>query len=498
MAAKTVSEINEKIKDGSALVLTAEEMTDYMREHSAEQAVREVDVVTTGTFGAMCSSGVFLNFGHPDPPIRMQRVYLNDVEAYTSLAAVDAYLGATQVSESDESYGGGHVIEDLIAGREIDLHAESSGTDCYPRRMLDTRVAIDDLNQAVMLNPRNAYQRYAAATNSARRVFYTYMGTLLPEFGNVTYSGSGVLSPISNDPNFRTIGIGTRIFIGGGQGYVIGNGTQHDPDNGFGTLMTCGNLKNMSARYVRGALFHKYGISMYVGIGVPIPILNEDIAIAAGVSDAEITTEILDYGVPRRTHPVVREVTYEELRSGIVDIDGKEVRTSPLSSFYLAREIANELKRWIADGEFFISAPAERLPVHGTTKPMREVREQLLVQDAMSECVRTIHSHAGIKQAAELIIKGNFNHLPVLSEDGTLIGIVTSWDVSKAVARGDGSTVKNVMTKNVITSTPDEFIEIAARKMEKHKISALPVIDSNRKVIGMVTSGDLNKLLVRR
>ena len=498
MTAKTISEINERIKDGSVCVLTAEEMTDYIREHGAGKAAHEVDVVTTGTFGAMCSSGVFLNFGHSDPPIRMQRVYLNDVEAYSGLAAVDAYLGATQPSDSDESYGGGHVIEDLIAGREIDLHAESSGTDCYPRKMLDTTITIDDLNQAVMVNPRNAYQRYDAATNSTRRVLSTYMGTLLPELGNVTYSGAGVLSPLSNDPEFRTIGIGTRIFLGGAQGYVIGSGTQHDPDNGFGTLMVSGNLKEMDTRYVRGAVFHRYGISMYVGVGVPIPILNEEIAAATGVSDSDITTKIVDFGIPRRSHPVVREVTYEELKSGAIDLDGKEVRTSPLSSFNLARTIADELKGWVERGEFFVSSPASGLPVRGTAKPMRETAGQLLVQDAMSGEVRTINMHAEIKEAAELIIEGYFNHLPVLSEEGTLVGIVTSWDISKAVARGDAGTVKSAMTERVVTSTPDEFVELAVRKMERHKISALPVIDRNRKVIGMVTSGDLNKLLVRR
>lgn len=498
MAAKTISEINERIGDGSALVLTAEEMTEYVREHGAGKAAQEVDVVTTGTFGAMCSSGAFLNFGHSDPPIRMQRVYLNDVEAYPGIAAVDAYIGATQPSGSDESYGGGHVIEDLIAGKSIDVHAESSGTDCYPRKMLDTTITIDDLNQAVMVNPRNAYQRYAAATNSTRRALYTYMGTLLPRFGNVAYSGAGVLSPISNDPEFRTIGTGTRIFLGGAKGYVIGSGTQHDPDNRFATLMTCGDLRDMDARYVRGAAFHRYGISMYVGVGVPIPILDEDIAAAAGISDAEIVTSVYDYGIPRRSRPVLRDVTYEELKSGIIDLDGREVRTSPLSSFNIARMVAGELKKWIMDGEFFISSPAERIRAHGTSNPMREIHEQPLVRDVMSERVHTIGTDVDIKHIAELIIEGNFNHLPVVSEDGALIGIVTSWDISKAVAHGETGDVRSSMTTSVITSTPDEPVEIAARKMERHNISALPVIDEDRRVIGMVTSGDLSKLLVRR
>jgi len=154
---KTLEEINERIRNGEAVVVTAEEMPSIVEENGPRKAAREIDVVTTGTFGAMCSSGAWLNFGHSDPPIKMSRVWLNDVEAYTGVAAVDAYLGATQLSETRNlEYGGGHVIEDLVNGREVALRAEAYGTDCYPRTELETEIAIEDLNQAIMLYPRNA------------------------------------------------------------------------------------------------------------------------------------------------------------------------------------------------------------------------------------------------------------------------------------------------------------------------------------------------------
>ncbi|MFW6128382.1 MAG: homocysteine biosynthesis protein, partial [Halobacteriota archaeon] len=128
---KSIEEINEKIKEGNVSVVTADKMKDFVEEVGAEQAAREVDVVTTGTFGAMCSSGAFLNFGHSDPPIKMQKVWLNDVEAYTGIAAIDAYIGATQVSETrGMEYGGAHVIEDFVKGKEVNLRAMSYGTDC--------------------------------------------------------------------------------------------------------------------------------------------------------------------------------------------------------------------------------------------------------------------------------------------------------------------------------------------------------------------------------
>jgi len=219
---KKIEEINEKIKRGDVCVVTAEEMKEIVEEIGAEKAYKEVDVVTTGTFGAMCSSGVFMNFGHADPPIKMQRVWLNDVEAYTGIAAVDAYLGVTQLSESREDYGGAHVIEELVSGKDVELRAVGYGTDCYPRKSIVTEISLEDLNQAVMVNPRNAYQRYKAATNSSDRILRTYMGTLLPNFGNVTFAGCGEISPLNNDPEYRTIGIGTRIFLCGAKGYIIG------------------------------------------------------------------------------------------------------------------------------------------------------------------------------------------------------------------------------------------------------------------------------------
>jgi len=494
---KTVEDINQKIEDGSVRVVTAEEMTEIVETLGPKDAAREVDVVTTGTFGAMCSSGAILNFGHSDPPIKMQKVWLNDVEAYAGLAAVDAYIGATQLSESKGmEYGGGHVIEDLVSGKSITLRATGDGTDCYPLRNIETTLTLGDLNQAVMVNPRNTYQRYNAATNTSDQTMHTYMGPLLPNLGNVIYSGSGTLSPLFNDPTYATIGIGTRIFLCGAQGYVIGEGTQHDPKKKMGTLMVKGNLKEMSSEFVKGATLHKYGTTLYVGLGIPIPILNEDVALHTGVSDAEIRVEILDYGVQRRDRPVLGKATYEELKSGRIEIGGKEIRTSSISSLYMARKVAESLKDWISKGGFMLSEPVERLSTKPRVKPMRQVGGLPLVKDVMTAGIGTIKPDVSIEEAAKRIIKGEFNHLPVVSGDGRLVGIVTAWDISKAVALTKRGKVEQIMTRKVIVVNPSDPIDIAARKLEQHKISALPVVDGKLKVIGIITSEDLSKLLV--
>ncbi|NLK68945.1 MAG: hypothetical protein GX283_07265 [Clostridiaceae bacterium] len=382
MPVKTIEEINERILEGKAVVVTAEEMIDIVEENGAKKAAKMVDVVTTGTFGAMCSSGAFINFGHSDPPIRMTRVWLNDVMAYGGIAAVDAYIGATELSESQGmQYGGAHVIEDFIAGKDIKLYAESYGTDCYPRKSIATTINKNNVNQAFMFNPRNCYQNYPAGTNSSDRTIYTYMGTLLPEFGNVTYCTSGQLSPLLNDPEYRTIGIGTRVFIGGTHGYVSFQGTQHDPGqvrmpNGTpassaGTLALIGDLKKMSTDFIRAATYEKYGTTLFVGVGIPIPILDEDMAMKTAVSDKDIYTNIVDKSGKTSFS---QAVSYQELRSGYVTINNKKVPTSPLSSTVKAREIADLLKTQIKKGEFLLTKSAEGLPTDKKRLNKLEVR----------------------------------------------------------------------------------------------------------------------------
>ena len=143
--AKTIAEINEKIKNGNAVVVTAEEIIDIVEKKGVQEAAQEVDVVTTGTFGPMCSSGAYLNIGHSKPRIKLGggRTYLNDIPAYTGFAAVDIFLGATAIPDDDPrnrihpgefNYGGGHVIEELVAGNDVRLMATAHGTDCYPRK----------------------------------------------------------------------------------------------------------------------------------------------------------------------------------------------------------------------------------------------------------------------------------------------------------------------------------------------------------------------------
>ncbi len=380
---RSIEEINKKIKAGQVVVLTAEEVIGVAEEKGLTEAAAAVDVVTTGTFGPMCSSGVFLNVGHPQPRIKLNEVYLNGVPAYAGIAAVDLYLGATALPPTDPAnrnypgefiYGGGHVIEDLVAGKEVRLDATSYGTDCYPLKKIETSFRLSEVNEAILYNPRNAYQNYNVAVNMGQKTIYTYMGILKPGLGNANYSSAGQLSPLFNDPLLKTIGIGTRIFLGGGVGYVAWHGTQHNPsveraDNGTpkgpaGTLALIGDLKQMKPRWLRGLSYLGYGVTMQVGLGIPIPILNEEVMGYCAVRDEDILAPIVDYhrSYPNREAGSLGLVSYGELKSGSITVEGKIVPTASLSSYAGAREIAASLKEWIESGQFTLSEPAAPLP----------------------------------------------------------------------------------------------------------------------------------------
>jgi len=382
---KTISEINEKIKKGQAVVVTAEEILDMVAAKGIQKAALEVDVVTTGTFGPMCSSGAYFNTGHTKPRIKLGggRVYLNDVPAYAGFAAVDIYIGCTAIPDDDPrnrthpgefNYGGGHVIEELVAGKDIRLVATAYGTDCYPKKKLETLLNIKDINEAVLFNPRNAYQNYNVAVNLSDKTIYTYMGVLKPRLGNANYCSAGQLSPLLNDPLYRTIGIGTRIFLGGGIGYVAWHGTQHNPnvprtESGVprkpaGTLAVIGDLKQMKPEWLRGVSMLGYGTTMAVGIGIPIPILSEEILRHTLIRDEDILAPIVDYSetYPQRQPDTLGEVSYAQLKTGQIEVQGKQLPTASLSSYPKAVEIAQTLKGWVQKGEFTLAEPAAPLP----------------------------------------------------------------------------------------------------------------------------------------
>ncbi|MFH2138873.1 MAG: homocysteine biosynthesis protein [Candidatus Omnitrophota bacterium] len=395
--AKSIAQINAKIKKGKAVVVTKEEMLEIIKQRGVKKTADYVDVVTTGTFGPMCSSMALFNIGHPKPKMKIAKAWMNEVPCYCGLAAVDMLIGATEIPENDPvnmnypgefKYGGAHVIEDLVSGKDVKLRATAYGTDCYPRKSLESLINLKDMNEALLVNPRNCYQNYNVAVNLSKKTIYTYMGMLRPNLGNATYCSAGQLSPLLNDPYFRTIGIGSRIFLGGGIGYIFWQGTQHTtsvkrtkggvPVAPSGALAVNGDLKKMSSQWLRAASMRGYGVSLAVGIGVPIPIIDKEMVEFVSVKDEDIVAPIIDYSkdYPNCRPNKIGQVNYKDLRSGIISVRGKAVPTAGLSSYFKARKICEQLKSWINKGEFLLSDPVQPLPSDGSGVNFKVFKER--------------------------------------------------------------------------------------------------------------------------
>ncbi|MEM6501923.1 MAG: homocysteine biosynthesis protein [Cyanobacteria bacterium P01_C01_bin.89] len=385
---RSLAEINEKIRQGTATVWTIEEFKARSQQTAPETLANFVDVITTGTFEPMESSGAILNLGHTDPPIKIRRCWLDGVSAYAGFGAVDLYLGASHAVEPPQGEaldeplrdrGGGHVIEALIAGKAVQVRALGQVTDCYPCPSLETTITKDTINQFYLFNPRNLYQNFIVGVNGGDRPLHTYLGPLQPQLGNAVYACSGALSPLLNDPHLQLVGIGTRIFLGGGIGYISWEGTQHFPlqrrlpnDVPIGpaaTVAAIGDAKQMNPKWVRGCYFKGYGPSLMIGVGLALPVLNKTVAQRCAVRDEHITAPIIDFSIPRRVRPTFNSVSYAQLKSGEISIEGRRVRTAPLTSIFLARQVSEELKQWIEAGKFELTEAVASLPSDRTFVP---------------------------------------------------------------------------------------------------------------------------------
>ena len=391
---RTIAEINDKISQQRAVVWTVEELKARVAEVGVAQAAKAVDVITTGTFEPMESSGAMINLGHTDPPIKIRQCWLDSVPAYSGFGAVDLYLGATQVGEAIDGEeirekGGGYVIEDLIAGKPVHLRALGQVTDCYPRGSFETTITRETINQFYLFNPRNLYQNFIVGVNGGDRPLATYLGPLQPRLGNAVYSNPGAIAPLLNDPDLQLIGIGTRIFLGGGIGYVAWEGTQHfplqrrlpnrTPIGPAATLALIGDAKQMDARWVRGCYFKNYGPSLMLGVGVPFPVLQEEVVAHCAVQDQDLVAPVVDFSIPRRVRPTFGLVSYAQLKSGRLTIDGKTVRVAPLASLFRSRQVAIELKQWIEAGTFTLTEFVAPIPANQTFRPQDAWGSQITI-----------------------------------------------------------------------------------------------------------------------
>jgi uncharacterized protein (DUF39 family) len=168
----------------------------------------------------------------------------------------------------------------------------------------------------------------------------------------------------------------------------VWQGTQHNPltprkENGVpqapaGSLAVMGDLKGMQSEWLSGTTMYGYGTTLSVGIGIPIPILNEEICQSTAVKDEEIWTQIVDYSeaYPQGIKGSLGEANYAQLRKGKITVEGKEVPTGGISSYFKAKKIATLLKERITHGDFLLTEPVASLPDSESGYAFRPMNER--------------------------------------------------------------------------------------------------------------------------
>ena len=117
-----------------------------------------------------------------------------------------------------------------------------------------------------------------------------------------------------------------------------------------------------------------------------------------------------------------------------------------------------------------------------------------VVEDIMMETIATIKENVDVREAAKLMLDKHVTHIPVVTDDFKLIGIVTSWDLSKSIATNSNQ-LKDIMTTTVKYCHANDTIEDIARMMRKYDISCLPVVDEDMNVQGLITTDQISNLL---
>lgn len=292
---QTVADINGKIERGEAVVMTAQELYDQISAGDRSVA-REVDVVTTGTRGIMSGTYAVLSFPVSSPGIfeRAARVWINGVPAVVGpcpnerLGILDLMVLGTAVSERDPRYGGGHLFHDLISGLPVQVEVTTSDG-----QVITKETSLGEMDRAVLMATRHAFRNYRAMVNSGSEVVRTifHAAEFRPHLQELTFSGCGHLNPIQNDPGLRTIGIGTRIMVNGGEGFVTGTGTRSSADTP--NLMMAADMRGMDAEFI-GGFMTSARPECTVTWAVPIPILDDDMRAFIATPDREIPLPISD------------------------------------------------------------------------------------------------------------------------------------------------------------------------------------------------------------
>ncbi len=310
---RTIADINRKLAAGEAVVMSASELCQEVRCGTDVQ-FDDLDVITSGTCGLMSGTYAVLSFQFSDPNrfVKASQIYFNGVEGYPGpcpnerIGIIDAIVYGTKHSRLDPHYGGGHLFKDIVRGAEIAVEVITD-----EGKTLRGGVTIDQMPHAVLHGSRHAFRNYVGFVNPGKDPIATIFcsSALPPNYGGATACGCGELNPIQKDPGLRTIGVGTRVMLNGGTGFVAGLGTRSSIERPC--LSVVADMHTMNPDYM-GGFQTSAGPEVIQTWAVPIPILDETVLRTAKILDEEIPLVITDI----RGRAALTETTYAHLWLG--------------------------------------------------------------------------------------------------------------------------------------------------------------------------------------
>lgn len=317
MKTRTINEINQKIKKGKATVLTAEEISNIVREGETPQ-FNDVDVVTTGTCGVMSGTAAIFHIkvGEPDSFKKAGKITLNGVPGFPGpcpnewLGSVDLIVYGTSHSTHNKDYGGGFLFRDIVNGNSIEVELESiSG------KTIKTITTIDEMSTAQMIGTRLAFKNYTAFVNPSQESVASIFHAINMEgpFQGLSFSGCGELNPLQNDPQRRIIKARAKVLLCGSEGLVLGQGTRSTDLKP--NLMISADMHQMDPEFL-GGFKTAAGPEVFNSVAAAIPMLNEDILKDTFITNEDIQLPIADI---RGRHEVLGFTDYASVWDDITE-----------------------------------------------------------------------------------------------------------------------------------------------------------------------------------
>ncbi len=293
MPLRSIDEINAKIATGDVTVCTAQEFCNLVRDN---EKIDEVDVITSGTKGVMSGTYATLSFRATAPNVfeKAEMAWLNDVPAIVGpcpnerLGWLDLMVYGTAVSRTDTKYGGGHLFRDLVKGNDVDFEILTS-----EGRYISGHTTLDEMQFATLSATRNVFKNYNAFVNSQDSCLGSIFSVtcLQGPYKEASFSGCGEINPLEKDPEFDTIGVGTKVLFNGAVGFITGTGTRSSADKP--NLSGYASMRDMDPKYV-GGFNTSAGPDVFCSWAIPIPILNERVLVHAKRTDDQIPLPIVD------------------------------------------------------------------------------------------------------------------------------------------------------------------------------------------------------------